>query len=130
MGNFQMADSKFQVDDEAIARKAYELWQLRGCPAGNPDQDWFEAMRLLGTAAQAKAEQGAVTDRKTDVASVWADAQAFATQAQSVAASERPAAVEPKPSSPRAPDSDPLQNGFKPASKGGRGGGGRKSGRG
>ena len=30
-----------------LARRAYELWQARGCPEGDPMRDWFEAERLL-----------------------------------------------------------------------------------
>src|ERR1700679_1785095 len=26
-----------------IAALAYELWQARGCPAGSPEEDWFQA---------------------------------------------------------------------------------------
>src|SRR4051812_27841274 len=32
---------------EDIARRAHELWIARGCPAGSPDQDWFEAVKEL-----------------------------------------------------------------------------------
>ena len=37
------------VDHEALAERAYELWQARGCPDGSAECDWFEAEReLLG----------------------------------------------------------------------------------
>jgi len=29
--------------DELIRQKAYDLWTLRGCPLGSPDEDWFRA---------------------------------------------------------------------------------------
>jgi hypothetical protein len=29
--------------DEEIATLAYRLWNGRGCPAGSPDDDWFQA---------------------------------------------------------------------------------------
>lgn len=41
-----------------IARRAYELWQARGCPEGDALRDWLEAERALtggrdvGTAAK------------------------------------------------------------------------------
>lgn len=28
------------VPQEEIARRAYEIWQDRGCPAGDGSQDW------------------------------------------------------------------------------------------
>lgn len=28
---------------EDIARLAYTLWQLRGCPYGSPEEDWLAA---------------------------------------------------------------------------------------
>jgi hypothetical protein len=37
-------------DDEThreIARRAYELWQRRGCSAGSAELDWFEATEQL-----------------------------------------------------------------------------------
>jgi hypothetical protein len=30
-----------------IARRAYELWQKRGCPIGSPEQDWSQARAEL-----------------------------------------------------------------------------------
>ena len=102
MGMLHMADNKIHPDEHLIQRKAYELWQLRGCPAGNPERDWFEAVRLLTTAAQPKPEP------QTDVASVRADAVALATQVQHAPAAAQPAAA------PR----DKLQNGFKALTKG------------
>ena len=35
-----------------IANLAYALWQQRGCPEGSPEQDWFEAEKLVGTGPQ------------------------------------------------------------------------------
>jgi hypothetical protein len=101
-----MADNKIHPDEHLIQRKAYELWQLRGCPAGNPERDWFEAVRLLTTAAQPKPEP------QTDVASVRADAVALATQVQ-----HAPAAAEPAAAQSSTP-AEPLQNGFKALTKG------------
>lgn len=31
------------VSSEEIARRAYELWQARGCPQGDPATDWQAA---------------------------------------------------------------------------------------
>ena len=104
-----MADNKTQPDEQLIQRKAYELWELRGCPAGNPERDWFEAVRLLTTAAQSKPEKAAPTVPQTDVASVRADAVALATQAQHAPAAAEPAAT--RPSTPVEPR-ETLQNGF------------------
>ncbi len=35
------------VTDEAIAKRAYELWEARGCPAGDGGDDWQLAKRQL-----------------------------------------------------------------------------------
>jgi hypothetical protein len=132
MGTLHMADNKLNLDEQAIQRKAYELWQLRGCPAGNPEHDWFEALRLLKTDVQGKAEQAPVPAPQTDVASVRADARALATQAQTI--SGTPAVVaEPRLETerPRAPAAkEKLQNGFKSLTKGGKPATGRKPGKG
>ena len=37
-----------QPDQRAIRDLAYSLWEQRGKPDGGPDEDWFEAERLLG----------------------------------------------------------------------------------
>lgn len=38
-----------QLTQEDIAARAYELWQQRGCPEGDPETDWFAAeTELLG----------------------------------------------------------------------------------
>jgi hypothetical protein len=34
-------------DREAIAQRAYELWQRRGCPQGSAESDWYEAEAQL-----------------------------------------------------------------------------------
>lgn len=38
---------KAGVSAEAIAKKAYELYERRGGQNGSPEQDWLEAKRLL-----------------------------------------------------------------------------------
>jgi hypothetical protein len=35
------------VDQEEIARLAYEFWEARGCPDGSPEEDWLRAERDL-----------------------------------------------------------------------------------
>ena len=35
------------IDEQAIAAKAYELWQARGCPEGDGQDDWQEAKTQL-----------------------------------------------------------------------------------
>ena len=35
------------IDTQAVRRRAYERWLDRGCPAGDPEQDWLEAEREL-----------------------------------------------------------------------------------
>jgi hypothetical protein len=51
-----------QVDGDAIAKLAYELWVGRGRPIGSPEQDWYEAERIL------KAEADAASRQKTSMA--------------------------------------------------------------
>jgi hypothetical protein len=42
----------------SVAARAYELWQLRGCPEGSPEVDWYEAERELSA--------GSVPPQSTD----------------------------------------------------------------
>jgi Protein of unknown function (DUF2934) len=35
------------ISDEEIARRAYEIWQSRGCPAGDGHEDWEAAKAEL-----------------------------------------------------------------------------------
>lgn len=35
------------LSEEEIARRAYELWQARGCPPGDGTEDWQAAEREL-----------------------------------------------------------------------------------
>ena len=35
------------IDTQAVRRRAHQRWLDRGCPAGNPEQDWLEAEREL-----------------------------------------------------------------------------------
>ena len=38
---------------EEIAALAYSLWQARGCPEGVPEEDWFNAEKVLKAKAEA-----------------------------------------------------------------------------
>jgi hypothetical protein len=42
------------IETDAIARKAYELWEGRGYPHGDPEHDWYEAERHLKAEADGK----------------------------------------------------------------------------
>lgn len=35
------------IQQQAIADLAYELWQQRGCPVGSPEDDWNRAQAIL-----------------------------------------------------------------------------------
>jgi hypothetical protein len=35
------------VSDDEIARRAYEIWQARGCPPGDGQEDWQAAKAEL-----------------------------------------------------------------------------------
>ncbi len=48
---------------ESIARLAYALWQLRGCPLGSSEEDWAEAEKQLGP-PQARRPQPGGRERK------------------------------------------------------------------
>jgi hypothetical protein len=51
--------SSGNVQQQAIANLAYELWQQRGCPQGSPEEDWNRAEQLL----QATGRQSALGSR-------------------------------------------------------------------
>jgi hypothetical protein len=42
-----MPTATCEVTHEEIARRAYELWQARGCPAGDGNADWDAAVAEL-----------------------------------------------------------------------------------
>jgi len=45
-----MESAETQISDEDIARRAYEIWQSRGCPASDGHEDWEAAKaELTGT---------------------------------------------------------------------------------
>jgi hypothetical protein len=44
-----MNTTKSKVTQDDIARRAYEIWQARGCPPGDGSEDWQAAeAELLG----------------------------------------------------------------------------------
>jgi hypothetical protein len=45
-----------EISQEAIARRAYELWEAEGCPDGRATDHWLRAEEMLrGRAAEANA---------------------------------------------------------------------------
>lgn len=46
-----------------LARRAYELWQKRGSPAGNPEVDWHQAEREFS--AKSRGQQQETSDDLT-----------------------------------------------------------------
>jgi hypothetical protein len=47
------------IQQQAVANLAYELWQQRGCPEGSPEEDWNRAEQTL----QATRTQSALGSR-------------------------------------------------------------------
>ena len=43
----RMNTSTMVVSDDQIARRAYEIWQARGCPQGDGQEDWEAAKSEL-----------------------------------------------------------------------------------
>lgn len=43
----QGSGNKIPISSERIAKKAYELYEKRGCQQGFELQDWLEAKRIL-----------------------------------------------------------------------------------
>ena len=41
------------TDESEVRVKAYELWLQRGCPQDSPEDDWYQAERLLCTEPRA-----------------------------------------------------------------------------
>ena len=38
-----MGTTQREIPQDQIARRAYEIWQARGCPPGDGNQDWQTA---------------------------------------------------------------------------------------
>jgi hypothetical protein len=48
-----MTTTQRKIRQEEIARRAYEIWQARGCPASDGSEDWQAAeAELLGGRVQ------------------------------------------------------------------------------
>jgi hypothetical protein len=52
---------------EATAKLAYTLWLRRGCPEGSPEEDWYEAERILSASNATDAGRETPTLRKAPV---------------------------------------------------------------
>ena len=48
------------MEDKAIAQRAYECWNERGCPEGSPEEDWYRAEREI------KSHRGMLPPRVAD----------------------------------------------------------------
>ncbi len=46
------------ISSDAIASRAYELWQDRGCPSGDGANDWQAAKDQLAAEAQSSRGRG------------------------------------------------------------------------
>ena len=66
------------IDEALVRRRAFELWQARGCPMGSPEDDWFTAVRSLETTppvSTAPRSPAAVdVDRTLEVHAPYSDA--------------------------------------------------------
>jgi hypothetical protein len=56
-----MNTAQCDVPQDEIARRAYEIWQERGCPEGSGDQDWQAARDQL--VAERISRNGSTQDR-------------------------------------------------------------------
>jgi hypothetical protein len=56
-----MKTAQQDISQEEIARRAYEIWQARGCPPGDGSQDWQSAERQL--IAERIARNGSTRER-------------------------------------------------------------------
>jgi hypothetical protein len=45
------------VEPEVIERRAYALWQERGCPIGSDQDDWYRAERELNGQEEPEKKQ-------------------------------------------------------------------------
>lgn len=62
MSNKNTTQTPCDITDSAIAQRAYELWQARGCPAGQDDDNWQEAAAQLRTEAAEPQLVGNIDD--------------------------------------------------------------------
>jgi hypothetical protein len=41
------SQANHEPTEEQVARRANQIWRLKGCPEGTADADWFEATEQL-----------------------------------------------------------------------------------
>jgi hypothetical protein len=138
MNILDLTNDKAKVDYQLVQRKAYELWQRRGCPAGNPEHDWFEAVRQLAREAQSKTQATARAGKNDDVASLRSEVRDLAAEVQGSPSTPLSTAATTSP--PHAPDESAPSRQVSPSGaptegapiqgKGSKNGRGRKAGRG
>ena len=58
--SFAMSKTECEVPTEEIARRAYELWEARGRPAGDGSEDWDAAVAELTSRAAAATAASAI----------------------------------------------------------------------
>lgn len=54
-----------KIDNGEVARRAYEIWQSRGCPSGDGLDDWNAALAELLAAPPQEPAREAKCDAKT-----------------------------------------------------------------
>jgi Protein of unknown function (DUF2934) len=57
-----MPATEQHVSEEEIARRAYELWEARGCPPGDGTQDWERAVAELTSGHRRHTAIGGLAD--------------------------------------------------------------------
>ena len=50
-----------RATEERVRQRAYELWQLEGCPAGREQEHWDQAVKEISQ-NEASSEKGVATD--------------------------------------------------------------------
>jgi Protein of unknown function (DUF2934) len=53
-----MHTTQREVPQEAIARRAYELWEARGCPPSDGNEDWERAVAELMSSSRRNGSNG------------------------------------------------------------------------
>ena len=53
-----MLTTNTELSEEAIARRAYEIWQSRGCPLGDGSEDWRAAESELISTRISRGDPG------------------------------------------------------------------------
>jgi hypothetical protein len=57
-----MHTTECEVPQEAIARRAYELWEARGCPPSDGTEDWERAVAELTSGNRRNGSAGGLLD--------------------------------------------------------------------